>query len=95
MACKFSEDGSVSVKSLRWALKLLEIASDSTSELEAALGGNTTGPLESMFGEDHFTKMAANKIEATVLQVCRTIDARLLLTAEQWCGNGDKVRCSQ
>lgn len=70
---------------------MLETAGDSVAELEAVLLGNTIGPLDSMFGENHFTRMAANTAEAAVLQPCRTLDSRLLLSTEQWSNGKSKV----
>jgi hypothetical protein len=90
-SCKLSPDGSATVRSLKWALKMLETAGDSVAELEAVLLGNTIGPLDSMFGENHFTRMAANTAEAAVLQPCRTLDSRLLLSTEQWSNGKSKV----
>eukprot|EP00036_Acanthoecidae_sp_10tr_P009917 CAMPEP_0182928284 /NCGR_PEP_ID=MMETSP0105_2-20130417/15507_1 /TAXON_ID=81532 ORGANISM="Acanthoeca-like sp., Strain 10tr" /NCGR_SAMPLE_ID=MMETSP0105_2 /ASSEMBLY_ACC=CAM_ASM_000205 /LENGTH=1025 /DNA_ID=CAMNT_0025066285 /DNA_START=27 /DNA_END=3104 /DNA_ORIENTATION=+ len=90
-ACRLSGDGTAVVQSLKWALKLLDIAGDTAGELAAVFAGSAASPLETIFGEAFFTKTASNKPEATFLQLCRTIDSRLLLIADQWVGAGDKV----
>jgi hypothetical protein len=83
-------DGTITVESAKWAARLLAAADDKAAELGAMFAGATTAvPMEYVFGADYDTKPAATVSEAELLRACRTVDARMIVTADAWVPSGE------
>lgn len=84
-----SSDGTVTVASAKWAIRLLGAAPSKSDELGAMLAGVNAAPLEHIFGSKYDTKLASTPTEAALLRACRTVDARMLMSVDTWLPAGE------